>query len=479
MAKNCRLLHVVAVVVLAGLTAAEGYSAPARASRPAPDLATVSRGLPGDSLGITQTRGERRAAPSAAAAPARRPPVDRKIGDKLHLFVFAAIGDSHIRFDGGQDARYLKDMDDAQALLGNYALDINAHAPPVDFAVQLGDVTDLGKPEEFSMASQALSGLDCHLYAVLGNHDNFQSDHKAGWLRFAGVASPNYAFDVQGFHFIVIDCTLDPYVPPYVDCGPALREWVADDLAANRGKPTIVFSHFNMWERPWNPMFDTTLVYAEYRGMPELRRVLEASGSVVAVVNGHVHANRVEYHNGIYYVDVGATLVGPPSVRYFCVYPDRIEVTSAYISNQDLFTRVTALCPTCSNCFNPNEVCAFIDGRPEDRQFVIPIGPCAGVAWATDGPGAAAASLDLAVTRDGTGRIKAVISSDLNGLVEVSLVDVLGRRLGRCNLWKDGGDLETDLTAALPVAEHLPAGIYFLRAAVRGAAATSKLVLIP
>jgi len=471
MTRKRRFLHILAAVAALGA----GPCLWALAYGAAPDTRPS-----GDSLGITQPLGERPAAPYATATPAARPPASKKIGDKPHLFSFAVIGDSHIRFDGGQDARYLKDMANAPALLGTYALDINAHTPPVDFAVHLGDLTDLGRPEEFSTASQALSGLACHLYAVMGNHDNFQSDHKQGWLRFAGVASPNYTFDVQGFHFIVIDCTLDPYAPPYVDCGPALRAWVAADLAANRGRPTIVFSHFNMWERPWNPMFDTTLVYAEYRGMPELRQILEASGSVVAVINGHVHANRVENHNGIYYVDVGATLVGPPSVRYFCVYPDRIEATSAYVSNQDLFDRVTALCPSCSNCFNPNEVCAFIDGRPEDRQFVIPVGSCAGVAWLPWPPGAdAGASLDLAVTRDETGRIKAVISSDLDGLVEVSLVDVLGRRLGRCTLWKDGRELEADLSAALPVAERLPAGIYFLRVAVRGAAATSKLVLIP
>jgi predicted phosphodiesterase len=413
----------------------------------------------------------------APAPRAPRPPVDKKIGDRLHLFVFAAIGDSHIRYDGGQDARYLKNMDDAPALLANYAGDINAHVPAVDFAVQLGDVTDLGKAEEFAIAGEALDGLACPLYAVLGNHDNFQSDHKQGWMQFAGVASPNYSFDVQGFHFIVIDCTLDPYVPPYVDCGPTLREWVADELAINRGKPTIVFSHFNMWQRPWNPMFDTTLVYAEYRGMPELRQVLENAGNVVAVINGHVHANRVEVHNGIYYVDIAATLVGPPSIRYFCVYPNRIEVTSAYISDQYLFDRVTALCPTCSNCFNPSEVCAFIDGLTSDRQFVIPVGSCAGVA-STPPDSGAAGSLDLAVSLDGAGHIRAIISSDLTGLVDVSLNDVLGRRLGGYSLWKDGPDLQADLTSAMPGTERLPAGIYFVRVSLRGAVATTKIVLI-
>jgi predicted phosphodiesterase len=414
---------------------------------------------------------------SPASPPSSRP-AQKKIGDKLHLFVFATIGDSHIRFDIGQDIRYLKDMSDAIALLTNYVGDINAHLPPVDFAVHLGDITDFGMPEEFAAAGQVLDGLTCPLHPVVGNHDNFASDHKEGWLNFAGLPSTNYSFDVQGFHFIVIDCTLDPYYPPYVGCDSTLRAWVAADLAANPGQPTVVFSHFNMWRRPWNAMFDTTLAYAEYNGMPELRQVLENSGCVVAVINGHVHANRVEIHNGIYYVDVGATLVGPPSIRYFYVYPNRIEVTYDYISDHALFDAVTAICPFCLACFSPSQVCAFIDGRDEDKRFVIPVSLCGG-AGVTPPDSVAQARPVLVVGRDANGHVRAVVSSELTGVVDMSLNDVRGRSLGRCTLWKAGPDLEADLTDAMPALDRLPAGIYFVRAAIQGNVATAKFMLLP
>jgi hypothetical protein len=414
---------------------------------------------------------------SPASPPSSRP-TQKKIGDKLHLFIFATIGDSHLRSSNGTDLRYLKYMDEARGLLANYVRDINAHVPTVDFAVQLGDLTDFGMTTEFAAARQVMDSLACPLHPVLGNHDNFQSDHKQGWLDFAGIPSANYSFDVQGFHFIVIDCTLDPYLFPYVDCGPALRAWVAGDLAANQGKPTIVFSHFNMRERPWNPMFDTTLVYAEYRGMSALRQVLESSGCVVAVINGHVHANRVEIHNGIYYVDVGATLVGPPSIRYFYVYPDRVEATYAYISDQSLFNSVTALCPQCYSCFDPSKVCAFIDGRDQDKRFIIPVASCGG-AGVTPPDSVAHARPVLAVGRDASGHVRAAVSSDLTGVVDISLNDVRGRSLGRCSLWKAGPDLQADLTDAMPALDRLPAGIYFVRAAIQGTVATAKFMLIP
>jgi predicted phosphodiesterase len=410
----------------------------------------------------------------------QQPPVEKQFGDQLFYFVFAAIGDPHIRVPGSSDARYIKAMDKCQELLANYVGDINAHAAPVDFAVNLGDLTDLGKPEEFTAAKQITDSLRCPLYSVLGNHDNFQSDGKRAWKSYAGRDSATYDFDYRGFHFIVIDCTLNPYSPPYVDCNNVLRTWVAQNLAANSDKPTIVFSHFNMWQRPWNAMFDTTLHYAEYRGMPELRQILEDAGNVVAVINGHVHANRVEQHNGIYYVDIAATLVGPPSIRYFYVFPDKIEVTYAYISDPNLFDHVTDLCDQCCCCFSPSEVCAFVDGQVSDKQFTIPLVSLAAAPPATTAPPLLQSGpLALALRRDQAGRLRAVVSSGLIGPVDFSLHDVLGRKLDRASVWKDGPEVEADLTGSMARLRDLPAGIYFIRASLRGAVRTQKFVFVP
>lgn len=418
---------------------------------------------------------------STAAVPAR--PRAKQIAEPGAYLVFATIGDSHFREGGYADSRYIKAMDISGDLLRAYRNDINAHVPPVDFAVHLGDLTDLGSTHEFEVSRRIMDSLTCPLYPVVGNHDNFKSDGKAGWLAFARRDSTTYAFDVQGFHFIVIDCTLNPYQPPYVDCDSTLRVWVAENLTANHSKPTVVLSHYNSWQRHWNAMFDTTLHYAEYRGMPELREVLEDAGNVVAVVNGHVHANRVEKHNGIYYVDVGATLVGPPSVRYFYVYPDRIEVDFEYLSNQSLFDRVTSLCGGCCCCFSPDQVCSFIDGALADRRFMIPL--ALGLAGTIPGGESQAPDGDSPISpgslnvdvRFGRPRgVHASVFSDLIGAVDISLHDVLGRRLDHCVVWKREATLEVDLDEGLERLAGLPAGIYFLRICLGGAAHTEKVV---
>jgi predicted phosphodiesterase len=289
-----------------------------------------------------------------------------------HLFLFATIADSHIRSQPIDSPKYIKATSISCELLANYVADINAHVPTVDFAVHLGDITDFGLNQEFDAARDILDSLRCPLYPIVGNHDNFQYDAKRGWMEFAGIDSTWYSFDYMGFHFIAIDCTRDRYHSPFVECSKPLLEWVRKDLSRNREKPTFILSHYNMWQRSWNARFDTTMSYTDYPGMVELRHILEHSGNVAAFINGHVHANRVEVHNGIYYIDIGATLVGPPSIRYFYVFADSIIVTYEYISDCSLFRYVVSLGQQCADCFDAGQVADYIDGEDSDKEFSIP-----------------------------------------------------------------------------------------------------------
>lgn len=390
-----------------------------------------------------------------------------------HLFAFAVIADSHIGIATSDDNRYIKAQSISRPLLANFVRDINNHIPPVDFAVHLGDITEFGTVQDFNWASIVLDSLECPLYPVVGNHDNFQGDYKQNFLEFSGLDSTHYAFEYQGINFIAIDCTLPRYLPPYVHCDYVVRTRTARDLASKPDMPAIILSHYNLWERYWNAEFDTTKSYAEYEGVQWLRDVLEDAGNVVAVINGHVHANRVEVHNGIYYIDVNATLVGRPSIRYFYVYVDRIEVDYEYISEQTLFDHVQGLCPWCLSCFNPDSVCAFVDGSEEDKRFTMyyerqsaGVEPRAPVAF------------ELDIMRDGRGRLMASVTSEHRGVLDLSLYDVRGRCVDECRLYKGSERVTVDLGRELPALEGLPAGIYFISAALGGGVRNSKVPIL-
>jgi predicted phosphodiesterase len=397
---------------------------------------------------------------------------ERALGDGF-LFVFAVIGDSHVALTWEDSHEFLQALTISSELLANCVADINAHVPPVDFAIQLGDLTHTGRPEQFEEARSILDELACPLYPVVGNHDNMQSDNKQGWKTFAGMDSTIYSFDHQGYHFVVTDCTLDPYKPPRVRCGKGLRDWVAADLRAHRETPAIVLSHYNMWERGWNARFDTTGRYGEYKGMPELRQVLEQAGNVLAVINGHVHANRVEVHSGIYYIDVGATLVGRPSIRYFYVYPDSMAVAYEYISDKNLFDHVVSLCPQCTECFNALAVCDFIDGSPSDKRFTIPNRCSAGGRVGRD----TQTRVEFSLKRDRRGSTDATIISDAVGPVEIILYDASGIGLGQCVFEKNTYEIVVDLNRHLPLIEYLKAGTYYVRVRHGGQSLIRELVL--
>lgn len=425
--------------------------------------------------------------------------IPRAFGDDIppadYLFVFATIGDSHIEPSGPADFCYLKASHKSRALLENYIDDINKHTPGVDLTIHLGDITEFGTPIEFAIAEEVLDELDCPLYSVLGNHDNFQNDGKRAWKDFAGMESTSYSFDFMNAHFVVVDCTMDPFAAPYVRCGPAILEWVEADLGAAYPRPSFVICHYNLWERSWNAKFDTTEHYVEYEGMPELRVVLESAGNVVAVINGHVHASRAELHEGIWYIDVGATLVGSPLMRYFYVCEDRVEATYRYISDPYLRGSASRLCRGCVCCFDRESVCKFIEGTESDKVFTMPFSitpPSNIIAGAENlemnapqgetpvvkAPGvrsAGAGRSHMRVLPGAGGRV--VVETGGPGWLTLSLYDVLGRSLDRHAVHVTGKEVSLGLADCFGSLSVIPDGVYFLHATINGQSANAKLVL--
>jgi len=390
-----------------------------------------------------------------------------------YLFVFAVIADTHIRVRYPMDdRRYLKAMTIAPQLLSTCVSDINRHRPRVDFVIHLGDVTDLGDSAEFAIAQELMDQLNMDWYAVVGNHDNFKSDGKRGWKNFARMDSTQYSFDYGNLHFVIIDCTLDPYVAPYVNCDSIVREWVRADLLRNRNKPTIVLSHFNMWERGWNAMFDTTSRYEEHLGIPELRQIFEESGNVVAVINGHVHANRVKVHNGIYYIDINALVVGKPSIRYFYVCKDRIVVTYEYLSDPNLLAHLADLCTKCTNCFDREKVCNFIDGRRRDKFFIIPLPVSPEVIASSPDP-----SFEIKIVGSTLSDVEILVSSSNIGKMYLSLYDVLGRSIEHLVLSRAEG-LQRFRVGDFLNSNRLSSGVYFLGIRTEDRLITHKVLVL-
>lgn len=171
------------------------------------------------------------------------------------------------------------------------------------FVVELGDFVDRAKAVEVELGylkriHEDFSKLPGKQHYVLGNHC-VDTLTKKEFLDTVGQDESYYAFDEGGIHFIVLDACFRSDGEPYgrnnstwrdANIPEAELEWLADDLKKTENK-TIVFVHQRL---------DVKKDYA-VKNAEAVRKVLEASGKVLAVFQGHSHKNEHQHINGIHY----------------------------------------------------------------------------------------------------------------------------------------------------------------------------------
>jgi len=184
----------------------------------------------------------------------------------------------------------------------------------VAFLCELGDFKDQADPpvEESTLRflrdiENVFRGFDGPRYHVLGNHD-VDSISKEQFLAATGQSSCYYTFNSGGIHFIVLDACFTSEGKDYdrgrfhwtdANIPPGQLEWLAADLAKT-DHLTIVFVHQRL-----DGEGDVFVKNAE-----EVRTVLENSGKVLAVFQGHDHNGGYRMINGIHYYTLKALVEG-------------------------------------------------------------------------------------------------------------------------------------------------------------------------
>ncbi len=190
----------------------------------------------------------------------------------------------------------------------------------VDFLIELGDFKDEDRPavEEKTIsylraAEQVFEKFEGPRLHVLGNHDADSISKKQflANIENSGINADKtyYSFDFKGAHFVVLDATYRADGADYdhgnfdwtdANIPSAELSWLREDLAEARG-PAIVFVH---------QLLDGT--GAHYvRNAAEVRAVLQSSGKVPAVFQGHQHSGCHSQIEGIHYYTLKAVVEGP------------------------------------------------------------------------------------------------------------------------------------------------------------------------
>lgn len=182
----------------------------------------------------------------------------------------------------------------------------------VQFAIELGDFIDSADSLDVEKGylqkiHQQFSKLPGTQHFVLGNHCVY-SLTKAEFLGIVGQPRSYYSFDVNDVHFVVLDACFRHDMQPYErrnfqwtdsNIPPAQLQWLADDLHKTKVN-TIVFLHQRL---------DVGGHYG-VKNAAEVRKVLEGSGKVCAVFQGHYHRNDYKEISGIHYVTAAAMVEG-------------------------------------------------------------------------------------------------------------------------------------------------------------------------
>lgn len=180
------------------------------------------------------------------------------------------------------------------------------------FLVELGDLIDAADSVELERRylktiNEKFSAICNDRHYVLGNHcvDTLKKEEFLGDVL---QEKSFYSFDRGGFHFIVLDSCFRSDGKPYerknfqwTDANiPASElEWLQADLKACE-KPVVIFAHQRL---------DVSNNHG-VKNNAEVRKVLESSGKVLAVFQGHSHQNDLIDIAGIHYCTLVAMVEG-------------------------------------------------------------------------------------------------------------------------------------------------------------------------
>lgn len=217
------------------------------------------------------------------------------------------------------------------------------NAWPADLVIELGDFVNgnfvlgapIGDPARIvsilDEAEAIYAGLSAPRYYVIGNHDVYDLS-KEEILEHTAASFTYGSFDAGGYHFVILDAQYDRDGDDLDHAGWVVQgnipdeelDWLRADLAGT-DKPTIVCVHQRL---------DVDVDFLsgnapEIMDNKAVQKVLEDSGVVIAVFQGHDHENAYTMINGIHYIEFDQLVDEgtEPSWAYVTLDPDARTIT--------------------------------------------------------------------------------------------------------------------------------------------------------
>ncbi len=189
----------------------------------------------------------------------------------------------------------------------------------VDFVIETGDFKDQNEPpfeektlEYLKKIEQVFSGFNGPRYHVLGNHDmdSLSKEQFLNEIENTGVAKDKsyYYFERNNIRFVVLDACYTSWGKDYDHHNYSWKDaniprhqlrWLKQVLESSK-YPVVIFVH--------QLLDGKGDVYVN--SSRRVRKILEESGKVLAVFQGHKHDGDINEINGILYYTLKAMVEG-------------------------------------------------------------------------------------------------------------------------------------------------------------------------
>lgn len=213
--------------------------------------------------------------------------------------VIAQISDTHLLHGGAR----LGGTADTVSALSQLCVQLERLGPSIDAIVVTGDIADLGEPDAYRLAREALEPLAEHsgarLVWVMGNHDE-RAAFRTELLREAAAASPVHRIvDVDGLRIISLDSTVPGYHHGELD--DVSLDWLDAALAEPAAHGTVLAMHHAPIPTPL-----ALMDVLELRGQERFAEVVR-DRDVRLILGGHLHYSTNGSFAGIPVSVAGAT----------------------------------------------------------------------------------------------------------------------------------------------------------------------------
>jgi 3',5'-cyclic-AMP phosphodiesterase len=217
---------------------------------------------------------------------------------------FALISDVHFGPPASHQGKLRKLTHLSKELVEAF-VDRMRQEPRPDLVINLGDVLEDEAVEpdrqRYARFVELLAQIGRPVLHVAGNHDTINLTPEELCGMWGNAPSTVYSQDHHGIHFSVLR-TIE-HRDERIELPEEQIRWLERDLAATQ-LPSIVLMHHPASEMrlEGNRWFEKQPYICRVAERRALREVIEKSGKVLAVFNGHVHWNHLDVIAGIPYI---------------------------------------------------------------------------------------------------------------------------------------------------------------------------------